>query len=95
VAELQVGALLGTPRRRQTRRAFVQTVVESIPILEYNLDVAKVHADLLVDVRRRGSPRGAHDLIIAATAKATGRTVITADSSAFANLPGVVVRRYR
>jgi tRNA(fMet)-specific endonuclease VapC len=47
-----------------------------------------------VAVRRAGRPRGAHDLIIAATAVATGRIVVTADGDGFADLPGVSVRGY-
>ena len=34
-------------------------------------------------MRRAGRPRGAHDLIIAATAAAAGRTVVSADRRAF------------
>jgi tRNA(fMet)-specific endonuclease VapC len=44
--------------------------------------VAAVHAKLLVATRRQGRRRGAQDLIIAATAKATGREVVSADASA-------------
>jgi tRNA(fMet)-specific endonuclease VapC len=47
---------------------------------------------LLTAVRRAGRPRGAHDLIIAATALATARTVVSADLTGFDDLPGVVVR---
>jgi len=39
--------------------------------------------------RRTGRPRGAHDLLIAATAAATRRTVVSADAAAVAELPGV------
>jgi tRNA(fMet)-specific endonuclease VapC len=68
-------------------------VVSSLPALGYDLDVARVHTGLLVAVRKSGRPRGAHDLIIAATAKATGRTIVTSDRSGFNDLPGVKVRR--
>jgi predicted nucleic acid-binding protein len=41
-------------------------------------------------VRRSGSPRGAHDLIIAAHAAETGRLVLTRVAKArFNDLPGV------
>ncbi len=43
-------------------------------------------------VRKQGRPRSAHDLLIAATARATHRTVVSGDSSAFADLPGVDFR---
>jgi tRNA(fMet)-specific endonuclease VapC len=92
VAELAVGVEIATGRRRQARRAFLDDVIENIPILDYDLDVARAHAHLLVTVRARGEPRGAHDLIIAATARATSRVIVTADNAGFAGLPGVTVR---
>lgn len=95
VAELRVGALLADKPRRAARTAFVDEVVASVPVLTYDLDVAEAHAELLVQVRRQGSPRGAHDLIIAATARASGRTVVSADARAFEHLEGVSVRSYR
>jgi tRNA(fMet)-specific endonuclease VapC len=59
---------------------------------DYDAQVAHAHARLLAHVRRSGRPRGAHDLIIAATAAARDRLVVSADDSAFAELPGVSVR---
>ena len=48
------------------------------------------HSRLLAHARRTGRSLGAHDLIIAATAAAAGRTVLTADAAArFGDLPGV------
>ena len=92
VAELQVGVLLADERRRAARAAYVEDLVGSVPILAYDLHVAGVHAELLAAVRTQGRPRGAHDLIIAATARSTGRVVVTADAGAFADLPEVMVR---
>lgn len=95
VAELRVGALLADDRRRSARAAFVDVVLSALPVIDYDLDVASAHADLLVHVRRAGAPRGAHDLIIAATAVATGRAMVTASGSAFESLPGVDLRFHR
>ncbi len=92
IAELRVGALLAKGRRKATRSAYVDDVIATIPVLDYDVEVAEAHAALLLDVRSQGRPRGAHDLIIAATAKAFDRTVISADRSAFRDLPGVQVR---
>lgn len=94
VAELRVGALLARPRQRAARVEYVEDVIASIPVVNYDLDVAEAHAQLLVDVRAQGRPRGAHDLIIAATAKAFDLTVVSADASAFADLPGVNTRAH-
>ena len=95
VAELRVGVLLATDRYRAARRTFLDDVLQALPVLGYDQAVAEVHAELLVHVRALGRPRGAHDLIIAATAKASGRTVVSADESAFVDLPGLQVRTRR
>ncbi|HEV2783378.1 MAG TPA: PIN domain-containing protein [Actinophytocola sp.] len=59
-------------------------------IEDYTLEVARMHALLSNHVRKIGRPRGAHDLIIAATAAVTGRTLLTTDqAAAFGELPGV------
>jgi tRNA(fMet)-specific endonuclease VapC len=89
VAELQVGARVATGRRRTQRQRFVDDVCDVIPILSYDRSVAAEHAELLVAVRQAGHPRSAHDLIIAATARASKRTVVTSDLTAFDDLPGV------
>jgi tRNA(fMet)-specific endonuclease VapC len=95
IAELRVGVELATRATRPGREQFVDTVTTSIPVIDYDLNVAEVHAKLLAAVRRRGRPRGAHDLIIAATARATRRVVLTADAAAFSDLPDVAVRSHR
>ena len=95
VAELLVGIRLASPKQRQSRAGYVGEVLESLPVIAYDLTVARHHADLLVAVREQGRPRGAHDLMIAATARATDRTVVTADEQAFSVLPGVAAVSHR
>ncbi len=95
VAELLVGVKLASGRRRDARRVYVDDIVSSIPVIPYDTAVAFEHAQLLTAVREAGRPRGAHDLLIAATARATDRTVVTADGSAFTDLPGVAVQEHR
>jgi len=74
-------------RRRSPTR---QTALDSAaPLMT---EAARAHADLLAAVRAAGSPRGAHDLIIAATAVETERIVVTADARGFEGLPSVDVR---
>ena len=95
VAELVVGVELASQRAKAERQAYVDDILASIPVISYDRDIAFEHAQLLVAVRQTGRPRGAHDLLIAATARATNRTVLTADEPAFADLPGVTVHHYR
>lgn len=94
VAELQVGASLADGKRRAARQAFIDAVVAVVPVISYDLAVAMAHARLLVATRRSGRPRDAQDSIIAATAVAGGRVVVTADPTGFADLPDVEVRHH-
>lgn len=92
VAELLVGELLATgSKRRAKRRAFIEDLLDTVPVEPYDLAVARAHAELLVHTRKTGTPRGAHDLLIAATARVHERTVVTADGAGFAGLPGVTL----
>lgn len=86
---------LATGKQRARRKTFVDEVIAIIPAITYDTAVAEAHAELLIAVRRQGVPRGAHDLIIAATARASGRAVMTADARAFHDLPGVAFQRHR
>lgn len=66
----------------------------SVPVEPYDLEVAKAHAALLAHTRRQGRARGAHDLLIAATARTHARTVVTTDRGGFDDLPEVEVRLF-
>jgi tRNA(fMet)-specific endonuclease VapC len=90
VAELCTGIELASEGHRAGRAEFLVKVLETLPVEPYDLATAEAHGQLLAHVHRGGTRRGAHDLIIAATAVATKRTVLTTDRSAnFQGLPGV------
>ena len=90
LAELRHGALAADTSRRQAREQFIQDVEETIEVLPYTRSTAAEHAALLDHVRRSGKPRGAHDLIIAAHSRQTGRQVVSLDVKVrFSDLPGV------
>lgn len=87
-----MGVELADARRKAARKRFVEAILGTLPIEDYDLEVARSHAVLLAHVRRSGQPRGAHDLLIAATALARDRIVVSAYPSGFDGLPGVAVR---
>jgi tRNA(fMet)-specific endonuclease VapC len=91
-AELLVGVQLADSRYVAARRRYVQALIDAIPIEPYDLEVARAHAALLAHAYGEGRRRGSHDLLIAATARRTGRIVVTADAAGFADLPQVEVR---
>ena len=91
VAEYRAGVeLADTPERAAERARALTTITSVIDVLDYTATTAAHHGRLLAHVRRSGTPRGAHDLIIAAHAAETGRTVVSRDVKArFNDLPGV------
>lgn len=91
VAEYRVGIeLADTPARAADRARALVAITSAVDVLDYTEATAARHARLIAHTRRAGTPRGAHDLIIAAHALQTDRTVLTFDAKArFGDLPGV------
>ena len=92
ITELLLGARLASGATAVRRQRFVEHVAGTCAVVQYDAATAPHHAALLEHCRRTGTMRGAHDLIIAATARATGRTIVTRDRTGFLDLPNVRVR---
>lgn len=92
VAEFRVGIELADNQLRAAARSRrLEVLLAEIDVLDYTLRTATFHAQLIAHTRRAGSPRGQHDMIIAAHAAETGRTIVSLDAKArFGDLPGVV-----
>lgn len=92
VAEFRVGIeLADSPERAAERARILAALLSVVEVLDYTTSTAAEHARLLAHIRRTGRPRGAHDLILAAHAAETHRTIVSRDASArFGDLPGVV-----
>jgi tRNA(fMet)-specific endonuclease VapC len=81
-SELLVGVELAPAERVDAKRATVETILQTVEVLDYDLRVARMHALLMAQACRAGQPRGAFDLAVAATALASRRTLITTDGRA-------------
>ena len=77
--------------QRARREAFVEAILSAVPVVPFDLLVARVHSRLWADLAARGSPIGAHDLIIGATALAIGYGVATRDKRSFPKIAGLQV----
>jgi tRNA(fMet)-specific endonuclease VapC len=94
--ELLVGVERADDAHKQRRALHVEAVLASVPTVDYTLDVARVHARLAVQALSLGKPRSTYDMIIAATAVAEGRTLLTTDASAdFTGLVGLTAELLR
>lgn len=93
IAEYLAGVHRSAANRQAAQRAFLAEVLTVLPVVDYDHVVAEHHAELLAHTHAQGQRRGPHDLMIAATARATQRTILTTDTRArFADLPAVNAR---
>jgi tRNA(fMet)-specific endonuclease VapC len=74
---------------RGRRFAFVEALLELIPVLDFGMAEARRHAELWAGLARKGTTVGAHDLMIGATALAHGYSLATLNVRDFRRIPGL------
>ena len=95
VSELLMGVhRANTDARREARRLFVERILSSIPVLDFNANVARTHAEVNANLKQLGTPIGLHDLLIAATARFHGLPLLTCNVAEFSRVPGLEVLGY-
>lgn len=90
-AELLLGVHLADAKKRFATDSLVEDFLRRFPPLPFDLLAARTHARLAAALRRKGSPTGAHDLMIAATAVARGWSVATRNPKHFVPIEGLTV----
>lgn len=80
------------PRYRARRERFVEAILARFPVVEFDLNAARVHARLWAELVARGETVAAHDLIIGATAMAVDFQVATLNPRDFPRIPGLRVQ---
>lgn len=74
---------------RARRAAFVEALIEAMPVLPFGLPEARRHAELWDQLLRSGTMIGPHDLLIGATALAQGYSLATLNHREFAHVSGL------
>jgi predicted nucleic acid-binding protein len=93
-SELLQGIFHATPESRRIQRiAFIEHVIQRIPIMNFDLAVARVHARLRFELQSTGLPIGPNDLIIAATAVFHQYSVLTHNVTEFSQVVGLEVQQ--
>lgn len=77
VAELWHGVERASGVRRVTRAAYLQNVIQSLPVIAYTEEIAYEHARIWARLQAAGKMIGDYDLIVAATAMSRGCGVAT------------------
>jgi tRNA(fMet)-specific endonuclease VapC len=80
-----------TEERRARRSKFVESVISGVPVLDFTLECARLHAELSAELAKTGKMIGAHDLIIAATARHHDLSILTVNVDEFSRVPGLKV----
>jgi len=76
---------------RARRSAFVEALLDALPILPFGLAEARLHAQIWAELDRRGTMIGPHDLFIAASAMARGYLIASLNQREFARVEGLQV----
>jgi tRNA(fMet)-specific endonuclease VapC len=79
--------------RRARAERWVEVMLATVPAIEYDLEIARVHAALWVELSESGITLGDHDQMIAATALALGWELATRDA-AFTKIPELKLRSW-
>ncbi len=77
------------PGVRARRFAFVEALLELVPVLDFGLAEARRHAELWAGLASSGTMIGPHDLMIGATALARGYSLATLNTKEFGRIPGL------
>ena len=93
VSELLTGVHLAKSTAiRVKRSAFVEGVLNGVPVLDFTEEVARTYAELYAHfLKKRAKPSSTvHDLQIAATAITFGYAVLTSNVGDFKKIPGLI-----
>lgn len=83
--ELVYGAWKSQQREANLDR--IQSLEGLIPVLPMDASVCEHYGELRTELEKRGSPIGAHDMLIAAHARALGLTLVTNNLREFRRVP--------
>jgi predicted nucleic acid-binding protein len=91
-SELLVGVhRAADPLLQDRRRAFVDSILDQFAAVPIDLRVAREHSRLTAKLLNAGTPNGTHDSWIAATTRAYGHALVTANAGEFKRVEGLVV----
>ena len=77
------------PGVRARRTAFVEALLDLVPVIPFGLAAARQHAHLWATLSEAGRVIGPHDMLIAATALARGDALGTLNEGEFGRVPGL------
>jgi tRNA(fMet)-specific endonuclease VapC len=89
--ELMYGAANSARKQENEEKVSVFVAAGSFTLLDLAEQDAREAADIRAHLKRQGQPIGPYDLLIAAQARRTGSTLVTANTNEFQRVPGLIV----
>lgn len=72
----------------------LRALLTYVEVLEFPQEAAEHYADIRADLKERGEPIGANDLLIAAHARSLGLTLITNNTGEFSRVEGLALENW-
>ena len=88
--ELMYGAANSARMQENQEKVTVFISAGNLILLALAEEDAREAADIRAHLKRRGEPIGPYDVLIAAQARRTGSTLVTANTDEFQRVPGLV-----
>jgi tRNA(fMet)-specific endonuclease VapC len=90
-SELRYGAAKRGSRRLSRQ---IEAILGALTIRPLESDVERVYASIRVTLERKGTPIGAHDMLIAAHARAIDAVCVTDNVAEFKRVPALKVENW-
>lgn len=87
--ELRLGVALSDGGRRRVEA--LETFLADLPLLPFDDACSRQAAVIRTHLQKKGTPIGPMDVLIAATAKAHGLTLVTHNTREFKRVPGLLL----
>lgn len=89
--ELMYGAAKSERKQSNQEKVAVFVAAGNLTICAFVEEDAREAADIRAHLKRLGEPIGPYDVLIAAQARRTGVTLVTANTREFERVPGLIV----
>ena len=89
-SELLHGVIRAQPAaRKKERSTFVEAMLAQLETIDFDLPVARRHAEVWAELESKGRVIGPYDLLIAATALHYDHALVTLNTGEFRQVPGL------
>jgi len=92
--EIEYGLQLNPTKARKIR-PILEELLKPVTIVEFGDNEAEMAAQIRAFLKEKGTPIGAYDVLIGATALANGMSLVTANTSEFERIPDLKVINWR